>query len=448
MKNLKLYFGFLVNITCWWRVNSFSPRTAERLISASGFQSFRSVHLDSKTCTDDDGALNDANENHVGSDNDVNDSAAKVSKVSQPSKLDLYDSDELTALLEMHQQLQSTMMPPKTSTASTKDQTTESPNDIISGGLHEFILQTINEIEEGGEAGKPPCNESWISDEVRTKVSNLDIVAIASDVDGTIVGFDRKIHPRTRDSIRAAQESADIEWIFPATGKTRWGARNSLGSDLSGLTEGPGVYVQGLYCLGKNGEVIFEKKLNSAAVNAVEQLVSDSEVANVAYDRDSLYSTTSERIEVVELHEKFGEPASQKLSNLSEHSPGINKILLLDNNEKKLNHEVRPRLEDLAKEYGCVVTQAVPTMLEILPSGCSKARGVQMVCKHLGIDPAFQLMSIGDAENDVEMLEVSALGVAVGNSCNAARNASDIVLPLNCSEGGVGLALEEILGLQ
>ena len=122
--------------------------------------------------------------------------------------------------------------------------------------------------------------------------------------------------------------------------------------------------------------------------------MSDSETAIVAYDGDSLYSTTLDRVEVVELHEKWGEPASQKVSSLSEHSPGVNKILLLDNDEKKLNCRVRPRLEEVAKEYGCVVTQAIPTMLELLPSGCSKAKGVQMICMHLGIDPASQLMSI------------------------------------------------------
>jgi len=83
--------------------------------------------------------------------------------------------------------------------------------------------------------------------------------------------------------------------------------------------------------------------------------------------------------------------------------------------------------------------------LELLPLGCSKALGVQKVCEHLGIDPGTQLLALGDAENDLEMLEISAIGVAVGNACSAAKDVSDIVLPITCSEGGVGLALDEIL---
>lgn len=43
------------------------------------------------------------------------------------------------------------------------------------------------------------------------------------------------------------------------------------------------------------------------------------------------------------------------------------------------------------------------------------------------------------------MLEMSAIGVAVANAGNEAKNAADIVLPLTSTEGGVGMALDEIL---
>lgn len=53
----------------------------------------------------------------------------------------------------------------------------------------------------------------------------------------------------------------------------------------------------------------------------------------------------------------------------------------------------------------------------------------------------------GDAENDVGMLEDAAIGVAVNNADEICKNAVDIVLPLTSKEGGVGLALEVILGV-
>eukprot|EP00536_Pseudo-nitzschia_multiseries_P012940 jgi/Psemu1/210118/e_gw1.523.22.1 len=306
-------------------------------------------------------------------------------------------------------------------------------------------METVEQIEE--ESNKPPPPE-WIPDRVREKLSALNIIAVASDVDGTIIGSDQKVHPRTIQSIQVAKDDdSKLDWVFPATGKTRWGARNSLGPELACLTEGPGVYNQGLYCLGTDGEVIFEKKLGASAVEAVEQLLVEAGISAAAYDGDDLYSTDVTRIEVIELHEKWGEPASKKLSSLLDHSPGFHKILLMDNDVEKLNQQVRPKLEKLAQETGSVVTQAIPTMLELLPSGCSKAVGVKKVCEHLGIDPGTQLLTLGDAENDVGMLEMSAIGVAVGNAGSDAKDAADIVLPITSSEGGVGLALNEVLGI-
>jgi len=342
------------------------------------------LHLASTNNDGDDGngAPNETN------DVDENDFIGRASKISQPTKSDLYGEDELAGLLNLHQQLQSAMAPPPTEPSPT----IESPKDLFAGGLHDMILQTIEEIDDEKRDDTERQNQPWISDDDRDKISN--IIAVASDVDGTIVGFDQKIHPRTRDAINAALVSKKLKWIFPATGKTRWGARNSLGSELSRLTDGPGVYVQGLYCLGENGEVVFEKKLTSPALKAAERLVADSGTAVVAYDGDSLYSTDVSKIEVIELHKKWGEPESQQVSSLSAHPHGVHKILLMDNDAKKLEQTVRPKLEELAKEYGCVVTQAVPTMLELLPFGCSKAKGVQMVCEHLGIDPASQLLTI------------------------------------------------------
>ena len=129
-------------------------------------------------------------------------------------------------------------------------------------------------------------------------------------------------------------------------------------------------------------------------MEAAERLVAETETSVVAYDGDNLYATDLTRIEVIELCEKYGEPASQEISSLSGHSPGVHKLLIMDHDTQKLNQEIRPRLEELAKENGCVVTQAISTMLELLPYGCSKAVGVQKVCEHLGIDPGTQLLTL------------------------------------------------------
>ena len=83
-------------------------------------------------------------------------------------------------------------------------------------------------------------------------------------------------------------------------------------------------------------------------------------------------------------------------------------------------------------------------MIELLPAGCSKALGVEKLCQHYGIDPSTQLLAIGDAENDIGMLEMASVGVAVGNASPLVKEVADIVIPESHIQGGAGIAIEQL----
>jgi hydroxymethylpyrimidine pyrophosphatase-like HAD family hydrolase len=207
--------------------------------------------------------------------------------------------------------------------------------------------------------------------------------------------------------------------------------------------------IQGLYCVDREGNVVFEKKLSPTVVKEAEQLVADCNISICGYDGDDLYTTEQTDV-VVSLSEFYGEPTVQLVLGkdgtstikLSEHENGLHKLLIMDEDTEMLNKVVRPKLEDLAQRHGVTVTQALPTMLELLPGGCSKAYGVQKLCEALSIDPKSELLALGDAENDAEMLEMASIGVAVGNACPRARSAADFIMTERNNEGGAGLAME------
>lgn len=353
---------------------------------------------------------------------------------------DLYAEEELTNILELHKEINS-----RAEEKRNGDAEESMPS------VHDMVMRAI------GEAGKVPDLEvvdrlsrsyPWDTDSIREKMSQ--VVAIASDVDGTLIGSTQMVHSRTKDSVmRAVQASfsplGKLKHFFPATGKTRWGALNSLGPDIAAmLSQCPGVYIQGLYCIVDN-QVIFERKLTRAAIEAAEKLVEKSGTSIIAYDGDDLYTTKITKA-VSELHELYGEPMIVEIPTIVGHVQGIHKILICDSNLDKLA-QVRTELEALAKENNATVTQAVPTMLELLPEGCSKALGVQKVCEALGVDPTQGLLALGDAENDVGMLEMAAVGVCVGNGSQLAKDAANIVLQETSDEGGAGLAIDVLTGV-
>jgi HAD superfamily hydrolase (TIGR01484 family) len=64
--------------------------------------------------------------------------------------------------------------------------------------------------------------------------------------------------------------------------------------------------------------------------------------------------------------------------------------------------------------------------LDLSPVGVSKASGLAVVCRELGVDRA-DVLAIGDGRNDVEMLRWSGRGVAMGQAVEEVRAAADDV---------------------
>ncbi|CAN0216219.1 unnamed protein product, partial [Discosporangium mesarthrocarpum] len=89
------------------------------------------------------------------------------------------------------------------------------------------------------------------------------------------------------------------------------------------------------------------------------------------------------------------------------------------------------------------LTQAFPDMLEILPRGASKGKGVALLLEHLGVHPG-NTLALGDAENDVAMLRMAGIGVCMGNASPPAREAADFIAPKN-TEDGAAVAMERLL---
>jgi hydroxymethylpyrimidine pyrophosphatase-like HAD family hydrolase len=104
--------------------------------------------------------------------------------------------------------------------------------------------------------------------------------------------------------------------------------------------------------------------------------------------------------------------------------------------------EVRPAAQ-AAFGGRAALTAALGGMLEVLPLGASKGASVAWLLQRLGVSPG-RCMALGDGENDVEMLRLAGLGVAVGNAGPAARAAADVVVGSN-DEDGVAQAIERFV---
>lgn len=84
-----------------------------------------------------------------------------------------------------------------------------------------------------------------------------------------------------------------------------------------------------------------------------------------------------------------------------------------------------------------------PDYLEIAPAGVNKAWGAQYLAAHLDV-PREQVLALGDALNDVELLAWAGVGVAMGNAMPETKAAADFTT-LSNNDDGVAEVLERVL---
>ncbi len=83
----------------------------------------------------------------------------------------------------------------------------------------------------------------------------------------------------------------------------------------------------------------------------------------------------------------------------------------------------------LRTEYGAALqfVKSKPTYLEILAPGVSKGLALQELATTWGLDRG-EVMAIGDAPNDLSMVEWAGVGVAIGNAAAVVKERADLIV--------------------
>jgi hydroxymethylpyrimidine pyrophosphatase-like HAD family hydrolase len=90
------------------------------------------------------------------------------------------------------------------------------------------------------------------------------------------------------------------------------------------------------------------------------------------------------------------------------------------------------------------ITMAGEGIVEILPLGLSKATGLSLAARRLGVKAA-DTIAFGDMPNDIPMFAWSAHGVAMANAHEELKAVAD-ELTLSNEEDGIAVVLERLLG--
>lgn len=82
--------------------------------------------------------------------------------------------------------------------------------------------------------------------------------------------------------------------------------------------------------------------------------------------------------------------------------------------------------------------------LEHVPLGVSKGAAVQWLCRYL--DASLKsAIAIGDAQNDIPMLQTAQIGIAMANAAPECKSAADCITENDCDHSGVAEAIYKFL---
>lgn len=83
------------------------------------------------------------------------------------------------------------------------------------------------------------------------------------------------------------------------------------------------------------------------------------------------------------------------------------------------------------------------TYSEFVDKGFSKGAGLKRMAELVGV-PIERCIAMGDSSNDIDMLEVAGISVAMGNAIDSVKKICTYV-SCDCADGGVGQAIEKYL---
>lgn len=275
-----------------------------------------------------------------------------------------------------------------------------------------------------------------------------EIKLIATDLDGTLLRDDHlTLSPANREALTRAAESG-IE-VVVATGR-------SLAAIAPSVLELPFLR----YFITCNGSMVTDRSghiLRAAplplgtTLELLEYLTGMSGVAVQLYADQKMYISRADwerretfHLPVFHLKALFDDGESI-VGSLAERACRPNSHLEKIN-LPYLTPEQKAAIKAwLAEHYGDRV-RAVSTMpcnLELTDRDGSKGAALGALCDILHI-PTEQAMALGDADNDIGMLQTAGLGIAMGNAEPAVRQAADFVTLTN-EENGVAHAIHRFL---
>ena len=259
------------------------------------------------------------------------------------------------------------------------------------------------------------------------------------DMDDTLLTDDHKISDENKEMLFKAQQLG--VYVVLASGRptlamTAFAKELKLDVNNSFMLSFNGAVITDL----KEDKVLFEQSLTQQQIHELYDYSLKSKTHIITYiDGQILSETDSEYIEV-EKH--ITGLQHNKVTNFKDAvtSSAVKCILLEEPTYlKSVETDLKVAMPHLS------VSMSKPFFLEVAPNGIDKAASVKFLAKKLNILQS-EIIAVGNAGNDLSMIEYAGLGVWVDNVDPELRDRADVIVASNNNHGVAEVVRRFILG--
>ncbi|CAC9975766.1 HAD family phosphatase [Flavobacterium panici] len=189
----------------------------------------------------------------------------------------------------------------------------------------------------------------------------------------------------------------------------------------------------------KDDLVLFEQKLTVEQIHALYDYSVKMKTHIITYLDDEIISETDS--EYIEIEKDITGMAHRKVSSFKDYvdRPAV-KCILLENPAylKEVEKDLLAAMPHLS------VSMSKPFFLEAAQNGIDKATSLKKLADKLGIHQS-EIIAVGNAGNDLTMIEYAGLGVWVDNVTPELRDKANLIVSSNNNDGVAEVVQKYIL---
>jgi Cof subfamily protein (haloacid dehalogenase superfamily) len=268
----------------------------------------------------------------------------------------------------------------------------------------------------------------------------MQIRALCTDIDGTLLDNRRQLSNRTINAIRSV---ADRMPVILASSRMP-AAMKHLQAELA-ILDHPLVCYNGGYVIQSTTHEVKVFESITIPVNickGIYELARDTSINVSLYHADEWYAPRmdkwTEREELITKVKSIIKDPVEVFAAWERENKGAHKVMCMGKEEEihEMELALREQFSDKIHVYF-----SRPTYLELAPKAISKATGVALALKEVFGVSMLEVMAFGDNYNDIDMLTASGLAVAVADSREEVKAVAQHITERSIDDG-VAIAIE------